>query len=340
MAPKKLYVGLLIVIFVLTSLALVCVKPTPASGKEIVELKLLSSKFGSRAYLLAVAVSEILKEKHPWLRAFVVSTTGTLENIKTPYENPELRKYALGQTMNFNIIWAMQGNHPFDRKYPDLQAVFTVGHVGGVILSLNPKIKTPKDLVGKKVGVWPVGHSMNVMCMLNLKAWGVWDKITPKAMGPTAMSNALRDGLLDAVFMSATEAPDKWVASPAWQKILLVKKGYFVSPDEAIRKEIEKTTGVQFALVSVKAKEFGRNQPQPVKMLAGSTIWLCYKDVPEKWIYELVKTMAENVKMMGNFHKSGKSVTPERLAGWLHTPRELVHPGALKYYDEKGLKVK
>lgn len=337
MALKKFFIGLLIGMFVLSALALAI--PASAAEKEIVELKLLSSKFGSRAYLLSVAVSEILKEKHPWLRAFVVSTTGTLENIKTPYENPALRKYALGQTMNFNIIWAMQGNHPFDRKYPGLQAVFTVGHTGGVIMTLNPKIKTPEDLVGKKVGVWPVGHSMNVMCMLNLKAWGIGDKITPKAMGPTAMSDALRDGLLDAVFMSATEAPKRWVASPAWEKVLLVKRGYFISPDEKIRKKIEETTGVRFALISVKAKEFSKNQPEPVNMLAGSTIWLCYKDVPEKWIYELVKTMADNIKMMGMFHKSGEVLTPARLAGWLHTPRELVHPGALKYYDEKGLKV-
>jgi TRAP-type uncharacterized transport system substrate-binding protein len=59
----------------------------------------------------------------------------------------------------------------------------------------------------------------------------------------------------------------------------------------------------------------------------------------EKVAYEIVKLAHENREKFGMFHAVAKAMDPEVMA-WLPVASEKdVHPGALKYYKEQGIKV-
>ena len=68
------------------------------------------------------------------------------------------------------------------------------------------------------------------------------------------------------------------------------------------------------------------------------TIWnamLVSKDQPDDFVYAVVKTTMENTEILKKTHPSAKFVTPENAAKITAIP---LHPGAIKYYEEKGIK--
>jgi len=53
-------------------------------------------------------------------------------------------------------------------------------------------------------------------------------------------------------------------------------------------------------------------------------------------IYDVTKIVFENLKELRGAHAAFKHLTPEAMLGDLSTP---LHPGAAKYYKEKGWKL-
>jgi TRAP transporter TAXI family solute receptor len=74
------------------------------------------------------------------------------------------------------------------------------------------------------------------------------------------------------------------------------------------------------------------------KDLETLTLWnfmVVHKDTPDDFVYEVVKNTFENVDMLIAAHKSAEEVKPENI---VYSPVPL-HPGAIKYYEEKGIKL-
>jgi TRAP-type uncharacterized transport system substrate-binding protein len=61
-----------------------------------------------------------------------------------------------------------------------------------------------------------------------------------------------------------------------------------------------------------------------------------WKDFPEEYAYEITKVCAENANKVKDYFASGKAFTPNGMVINCWGPK-LYHPGALKYYKEKGL---
>jgi hypothetical protein len=61
---------------------------------------------------------------------------------------------------------------------------------------------------------------------------------------------------------------------------------------------------------------------------------ICSKDVSDELAYKLTKSIVENLGCMAQIYAPAKAITPEWTALELGNP---VHPGAIKYFKEKGL---
>ncbi|MEJ2723714.1 MAG: TAXI family TRAP transporter solute-binding subunit, partial [Deltaproteobacteria bacterium] len=61
---------------------------------------------------------------------------------------------------------------------------------------------------------------------------------------------------------------------------------------------------------------------------------ICQTDMDEDLIYKLTKTIIENLDCMAKVYAPAKALTPEFMATELGNP---FHPGAIKYFKEKGL---
>ncbi|MGJ5617846.1 TAXI family TRAP transporter solute-binding subunit [Sulfitobacter sp. MF3-043] len=78
-----------------------------------------------------------------------------------------------------------------------------------------------------------------------------------------------------------------------------------------------------------------KGQDNDVETLAVRAIWATHADVPDDIIYAVTKALYENTETLGNVHPKGKEISLEKALESVSVP---LHPGAEKYYMEKGIK--
>jgi len=71
-----------------------------------------------------------------------------------------------------------------------------------------------------------------------------------------------------------------------------------------------------------------------VTTLAVMAIWATHDGLSEQTAYEVTKALYENTETLGQVHPKGKEITLKTALQSVSIP---LHPGAAKYYREKGL---
>ena len=72
-----------------------------------------------------------------------------------------------------------------------------------------------------------------------------------------------------------------------------------------------------------------------ISIVMGMMAW---QDTPEEIIYELTKFVDENANAWSK-RLRGFRMDHGSIIAWPALTEDMVHPGALKYYNEKGIKV-
>jgi len=76
-------------------------------------------------------------------------------------------------------------------------------------------------------------------------------------------------------------------------------------------------------------------QAEDVKTVAVANLLICRDDLPEDLVYNMTKTIYENQQTLVNAHKAAKDIQLKDALNGMTVP---LHPGAEKYYKEKGIK--
>ena len=77
-----------------------------------------------------------------------------------------------------------------------------------------------------------------------------------------------------------------------------------------------------------------KGQTAAVPTLAVLAVWATQDKVSDDMAYQVTKALFENLPIMGQVHVQGKNIKLDTAMAVGTTP---IHPGALKYYKEKGL---
>ncbi len=77
-----------------------------------------------------------------------------------------------------------------------------------------------------------------------------------------------------------------------------------------------------------------KGQTAPVDTLAVMAVWTAHDGVPDNIAYEVTKALYENVAIMGQVHVQGKNITLANATAVGSVP---LHPGAVRYFKEKGV---
>ncbi len=75
-------------------------------------------------------------------------------------------------------------------------------------------------------------------------------------------------------------------------------------------------------------------QEKDIRTVAQPNFLACRPDLPEETVYLITKTIFENLSFLHNIHKATMAMRVERATAGLPVP---LHPGAAKYYKEKGI---
>ena len=202
------------------------------------------------------------------------------------------------------------------------------------IVTVDPTIKTVEDLAGKKVSVGAAGSGVYFNAKDILTAYGLGDvnendeftqiNATYQSFGDSA--NDLKDGKIDAAFIVAG-APTTAVTDLATTKDV-----HLVSlDDEHIDKLIAESP--YYSKTTISGAYEGT--PDATTVAVGAVV-IARDDVSEDDVYNFISTVFENIDTITQAHAKGAELNLEFAASYAAVP---YHPGAAKYFAEKGITV-
>jgi len=217
--------------------------------------------------------------------------------------------------------------------YPEVIQIVTLKSSG---------IKTVKDLKGKRVvpgdrGSGTAVDAENILksADMTFKDFGELDWLSF-----SGISQRMKDGQADAGFITAG-IPTSSVMELTSQTDIAI-----LSIDDKLIKKITDTWPF-YAKVTIPAGTY-RGQDAAVNTVAVMAQWVVDADIPDDIVYQLTVALWEKgtyvlqkteapsaASIMGQVHAKGKDVTIETALDGMAIP---LHPGAAKYYKEKGLK--
>ena len=197
------------------------------------------------------------------------------------------------------------------------------------IVTLDENIKSVADLAGKNVSVGASGSGVFYNAVDVLGAYGL---DVEKDINPTYQSfgdsvEALQDGKIDAAFVVAG-APTTAVTSLA-----ATKQVYLVSLDQ---EHIDALLAASpyYSANTIKADVYGT--PADVTTVAVGAVVIANDDVSEADVYNFLYGVFENLDSITAAHAKGAELSLEFGASYGAVP---YHPGAVKYFAEKGIEV-
>jgi TRAP transporter TAXI family solute receptor len=202
--------------------------------------------------------------------------------------------------------------------YPETVQLITRADMG---------INSFKDLKGKRVSSGSPGSGQYQLLTDLLKVHGMTRADVKEDLSSfTQAVDKIKDGNLEATLITAgvpTAAVTDFAQSHALKVIPLS------GPEIA---ELQKQQPF-YAKVPLPANTY-KGQTAAVETLAVMAVWTTHDAVPDNVAYEVTKALYENTAIMGQVHVQGKNIT---LGTALAVGNAPIHPGALKYFKEKGV---
>ena len=265
--------------------------------------------------------------KEHGIRCSVESTGGSIYNINTIRE----RELEFGVVQSDWQHHAYHGTSQFEANgpYEDLRAVFSIHpEPFTVVARADSGIKTFDDLKGKRVNLGNPGSGARgtfevVMAELG---WSVSDFALAAELKPAEQSAALCDNQVDAiVFTVGHPSGTIQEATTACDSVLVEVKG------EAIDKLIAENAYYRSATVP---GGMYRGSDADVETFGVGATFVSSMDVSEDAVYAVVSGVFENFDEFKGLHPAFANLEPaEMISAGLSAP---LHPGAVKYYKEKG----
>ena len=256
----------------------------------------------------------------------VVATGGSKDNLVSMQDGmydlatvqSDVMTYAYNGTNSFADSGKIDGFRVLCALYPETVQIVTT----------DPEIKSVDDLKGKNVSIGAAGSGVYFNAMDVLGAYGLTEQdINPTYQSFGDSADSLKNGQIDAAFIVAG-APTTAVTDLATTKDV-----YLVSlDDEHVDKLL--ASSPYYTKVTISKDVYGLDSDTIT--VAVSAVVLARDDVSEDAIYKLVADIFDNAASLTDTHAKYAEVSTEFGASVTSVP---YHPGAAKYFAEKGFDV-
>ncbi len=287
-------------------------------------LTLGTASVGGTYFVYGGVLAKLLTDK--------LGVTVSTQQTQGPNQNVILvsdKNVELGMT-TMGIAWqAWNGSGDWTRgkKYNEIRALFPMYDTPFHFVALAKSgIKTAKDLNGKKAGVGPRAGTCGTYFPLMFKAIGV--DATIRFGQASDMSNQLSDGLIDAFPFCAG------LPIAAYSELDASKEVTFFTFTDAEIAAIKKALPEMSD--SVIPKGTYKSQKEDHNTVGVFNFFIVHKDFPADLAYQVTKAVLENSTEVAKGHAAAKETV---LANWNKNTFLTFHPGAVKYYAEKGIAI-
>lgn len=265
------------------------------------------------------------------LRVTVESTGGSVFNINAVLNGD----MDLGVAQSDRQFEAAKGRSEWAEKGPqkNLRSVFSLhSETFFMVASEDSGIKSYAELKGKDAAVGNPGSGTRQNTKDILAAYGLSLEDLGKAEGLKASESAkvLQDGRIGA-FAYTVGNPAGLIKEATSGRI---KVRFLPADPAALAKLLEGRPYYVKAVIPVAFYPMSLDKADVPTFAVKATL-ITRASVPEEVVYAITKTVFENLNELKKLHPALNGLTPRHMLEGLSAP---LHPGALKYYREAGLK--
>ncbi|MCA0338609.1 TAXI family TRAP transporter solute-binding subunit [Shinella sp. 838] len=297
---------------------------TAAAARADEFINVLTGGTSGVYYPLGVALSKIYGEKIAGSRTQVQATKASVENLNLLQQGRGEIAFALGDSVKL----AAEGNAEAGFKAPldKLRGIAAIyPNYIQIMASKESGIATLADFKGKSlsVGAPKSGTELNARAIL-VAAGMSYDDLGKTEYLPFAESvELMKNRQLDATLQSAGLGVSSFKDLATSLDVQMV----------SVPEDIATKLGAPYIAATVPAGTY-QGQDKDVPTVAVVNFLVTHSEVSDETAYQMTKQLFENLPAMVAAHKAAEQIDLKEALKGMPIP---LHPGAERYYKEKGL---
>lgn len=288
-------------------------------------ISILTGGTGGVYYPLGVSLAAIYSKNISGVQATAQATKGSVENLQRLGKNDAEVAITLGDSLSF--AWTGNAEVGFAQPVKNLRGMAVLySNVIQIVASKESGIKSLADLKGKRmsVGAPRSGTELNTRAVLAAAGIDYKDLGKVEYLDFNQSVELIKNRQLDVTLQSVG-------LGNAALRDLANSVDIVVVPVSAA--EAAKIPDKAYAPVMVPANTY-KGQTAAVETVAVANILVTTEKMSTDAVYQMTKLMFDNLDTLIAAHASAKEIKLESALKGMPIP---LHPGAEKFYKEKGL---
>jgi TRAP transporter TAXI family solute receptor len=295
----------------------------PAKAEEFITV--LTGGTSGVYYPLGVALSNIFGKAIPDAKVTVQATKASVENLNLLQAGRGEIGFTLGDSLG--QAWRGDEEAGFKSKLGKLRTVAAIyPNYIQIVASKDSGIKTLADLKGKRISVGAAksGTELNARSIFGAAGMSYKDFSKVEYLPFAESVDLMKNRQLDATLISAGLGVAAIKDLSSTQEVSIVS----VPPDV-----VEKVGDAAYIAETIPANTYN-GQTEPVPTAAVRNLLVTHSGVSDETAYAMTKGIFENLDALSAAHAAAKQIKLDASATKSPVP---LHPGAEKYFKEKGL---
>ncbi|MHC1727094.1 MAG: TAXI family TRAP transporter solute-binding subunit [Syntrophobacteraceae bacterium] len=296
---------------------------TPVQAQDV-KMVLATGGTAGTYYPLGGAIANIWNTKIKGMNVTAQTTGASAENVRLVNK----KEAELAMVQSDTLDFAYKGQEAFKEKITGMKALAVLyPEIIQVVVRADSPIKTFADLKGKKIGVGAPGSGTEANFRQLCDAYGIAKAdVNAQYLSFSESAEQFKDNHIDAFIVTAG------IPNAAIMDIGSVQAVRILDITGDVAKKL--TTKYPFLSEAKIPSGTYKNQTADVNTIAVNAVLIVNSEVKDDVVYNLTKALFENQQQLASAHAKGKDINLQNAAKGVSIP---FHPGAEKYYKEKGI---
>lgn len=288
------------------------------------QLLLSTSSSTSSYYAIGAGIADIVNKSNYGFTLSATTSGGSVDNVKRIASG----EAELGAGMPDVLYNGANGLEEFEKPVAVKSLCSMWSNPLNIVVKNNGKINSVADLKGKRVSVGAQGTGSQGVPLATLAAYGINENDVTWSFMPIAeQCNALKDGQIDAIMMTMG------TGNASFTDLASTTDVKWLSVDEDKIKEVAEAVPF-YCKVAIPSNTYPNQAEEVITVGFSVNLYASTERVSEEQAYQIVKAMFDKPGELARYHAVGTEITLDTALDGLATD---LHPGALKYFKEKGL---
>lgn len=308
--------------FAAAAIGVAALAPLAASATEFINI--LTGGTSGVYYPIGVGLSQVYGSGIPDSKVQVQATKASVENLNLLQQGKGELALALGDSVK--LAWEGDADAGFSKPLDKLRGLAAIyPNYIQIVASKESGITSLADLKGKSlsVGAPKSGTELNARAIFAAAGMSYDDlgkvEYLPFAESVELIKNRQLDATLQSAGLGVASIKDLSSSLP----VNVV----------AIPADVVGTLGAPYIEATIPAGTYD-GQDADVPTTAVVNFLVTHEDVPEETVYQMTKLLFDNLPALVAAHSAAKQISLENALQGMPLP---LHPGAERYYKEKGL---